>query len=60
MVSHGGAMWIYYLSKAHKPSKEDAKLFGNCAILEFDIGKDNNIDFVKIHNPAKSKGMSFK
>lgn len=60
IVSHGGAMWIYYLSKVKNPSQEDAQYFGNCAILEFDIDDDNDIHFVKIHNPAKSKGFSFK
>lgn len=60
LVSHGGAMWIYYLSKVENPSKEDAQLFGNCVILEFDIDDDDQIHFVKIHNPAKTKGFSFK
>ena len=59
MVSHGGAMWIYYLSKAENPKKEDAKLFGNCAIMECDIDDDNNIHIVKIHNPANTEAVTF-
>lgn len=59
MVSHGGAMWIYYLSKAENPSKEDAKLFGNCAIIECEIDDDNNIHIVKVHNPANTEAVTF-
>ena len=58
LVSHAGAMWIYYLSKVKNPNKNDAKLFGNCAILEFDISSDNEVKFNKIYNPAKSEGLS--
>lgn len=59
MVSHAGAMWIYYLSKAKNPSKDDGKLFGNCAIMECDIDDDNNIHIIKIHNPANTEPITF-
>lgn len=54
-VSHGGALWVYYLSKAAEKNTEDAKYFGNCCILEFEISDDNDIKYVDIHNPAKGK-----
>ena len=59
MTSHGAAMWIYYLSNAESPSKEDAKLFGNCAIMEWYIDDDNNVHIVKVHNPANTEAITF-
>lgn len=54
-VSHGGALWVYYLSKVAEKDNEDAQFFGNCCILEFDISDDNEIRYVDIHNPAKGR-----
>lgn len=54
-VSHGGSLWVYYLSKIKNKTSDDAKYFGNCCILEFDIDEDNNVSFVDIHNPAMDK-----
>ena len=59
IVSHGGAMWIYYLSKTKNPSKNDAKHFGNCAIMECDIDEENNIHIIKVHNPANTESVTF-
>lgn len=50
--SHGGLMWIYYLSKVKTPSKDDSKYFGNCGILEFDIDDKNKIMFNRAFNPT--------
>lgn len=54
-VSHGGALWVYYLSKVQNRNSDYAKYFGNCCVLEFNIDKDNEITYVDIHNPAKGK-----
>lgn len=54
-VSHGGALWVYYLSKVNDKNSDDAKYFGNCCILEFNIDDNNEISFVDIHNPAMNK-----
>ncbi|WP_297280746.1 histidine phosphatase family protein [uncultured Anaerococcus sp.] len=54
-VSHGGALWVYYLSKVSDKNSDDAKYFGNCCILEFNIDDNNEISFVDIHNPAMNK-----
>lgn len=55
-VCHGGAMWVYFLSKkdvTQEKIDETRNSTGNCCIMEYNIHDNGEVEFVQILNPVK-------